>query len=143
MNTQPVIQSLENYHNSSVSENFSLEPTRITPSVLLDETRECLIIKGRSCPDNAQKFYNQINDSITNYLKKGTKHFIANFNLEYFNTSSSKCLFSLFDTLKTAKANGVDIDINWYYEEDDEDMLECGEDYAEMTEMEFNYIVVQ
>ena len=47
--------------------------------------------------------------------------------LEYFNTSSSKCLM---DMLKRVEASKCDAEVYWYYEEEDEDMEEAGEDYA-------------
>ena len=68
---------------------------------------------------------------------------IANFKFEYFNTSSSKCLFDIFRKLNIVKESGFDLSINWYYEEDDEDMLEAGEDYADLLGIEFNYVETQ
>ena len=54
---------------------------------------------------------------------------IVNVQLEYFNTSSSKCILDVFKKLEAIHKAKNDVIINWHYEEDDEDMLEAGEDY--------------
>jgi len=57
--------------------------------------------------------------------------------LEYFNTSSSKCLM---DFLKRIEKSPVNATILWYYEEEDEDMLEAGEDYDAIIDIPFRLI---
>ena len=57
--------------------------------------------------------------------------------LEYFNTSSSKCLM---DLLKRVEQSAAEATVLWYYEEDDEDMLEAGEDYDAIIDMPFRLI---
>jgi hypothetical protein len=64
----------------------------------------------------------------------------VNIKLEYFNTSSSKCILDVFKKLETVK--GTDMTINWFYEEDDEDMLEAGEDYQAIISIPFKMIEV-
>lgn len=120
-----------------------MESLRITPYVLFDKKRECLIITGRSSPENAKNFYDQINNSLTDYIECGASNIIANFNFEYYNTSSAKCLFGIFQKLKSANDKGLNVKVNWYNEEEDEDILECGEEYAEIIGMEFNYVEVR
>ena len=39
--------------------------------------------------------------------------------------------------------SGNDIMIKWYYEEDDEDMLEAGEDYQSIINIPFKMIEVE
>ena len=57
--------------------------------------------------------------------------------LEYFNTSSSKCLM---DMLKRVEASKCDAEVYWYYEEEDEDMEEAGEDYAAIIQLPFKLV---
>jgi hypothetical protein len=40
------------------------------------------------------------------------------------------------------KKNKADVVINWYYEEDDEDMLEAGEDYESIIKVPFKMIQI-
>ena len=66
----------------------------------------------------------------------------VNIHLEYFNTSSSKCILDIFKKLESIKNAGNEVNINWYYEEDDEDMLEAGEDYQAIINVPFKMIMV-
>ncbi len=66
-----------------------------------------------------------------------------NVQLEYFNTSSSKCILDVFKRLESIVNNGHDVIINWHYEEDDEDMLEAGEDYQSIIKVPFKMIEVE
>ena len=36
---------------------------------------------------------------------------------------------------------GIDLDIKWFYEEDDEDMLEVGEEMSRMSKLKFEYVI--
>lgn len=73
----------------------------------------------------------------------GLKSLTANFAFEYFNTSSSKCLFDILKRLAQFEQSGMSICVNWFYEEDDEDMRETGEDYEDVLGLSFNYIEIE
>ena len=102
-----------------------------------------MIIKGRSCPDNALGFYNQVYQSLETYKSTGSKKLTVFFNLEYFNTSSAKCIFDLFKRLQLTSTAGMEVTVNWYYEEEDDDMLESGEDYSDFFNFPFNMVPFQ
>ena len=57
--------------------------------------------------------------------------------LEYFNTSSSKCLLDFFRKLEAISNRGNKVLVNWYFEKDDEDMMEAGEDYNAIVGLPF------
>lgn len=61
-------------------------------------------------------------------------------NLEYFNTSSSKCLYDIFRSIKRLAMSGTEIYINWLYHPEDEDMLEVGEDYSDLLNLPFSFV---
>ncbi|MBL4625712.1 MAG: DUF1987 domain-containing protein, partial [Flavobacteriales bacterium] len=64
--------------------------------------------------------------------------------LEYFNTSSSKCILDVFKKLEAIHNSGnSSILINWHYEEDDEDMLEAGEDYQAIINVPFKMVEIE
>ncbi len=63
--------------------------------------------------------------------------------LEYFNTSSSKCILDIFKKVNSLYKNGIDVVINWYYEEEDEDMQEAGEDYSDLLDVPFDIIMLE
>jgi len=124
-------------------ERIIIEPTRITPLVNFDPEEGILEIKGRSSPENSIQFYQPIIDGLESYLHSDKNTLVANFAYEYFNTSSSKCLFDLFKKLTKINDSGKELIINWYYEEDDEDMREAGEDYCDLLDLDFNFIEIE
>jgi hypothetical protein len=99
-----------------------------------------LEIKGKSSPENSIEFFNNIYNGLDDFAKAGLPEFKFNVALQYFNTSSAKCLFDIFRKLITLSKNLTKVEVNWFYEEGDDDMLESGEDYSEVTGLKFNFI---
>ncbi|MEM9340875.1 MAG: DUF1987 domain-containing protein, partial [Bacteroidota bacterium] len=85
-------------------------------------------------------FYNPVFQAIRDLAKSNVLKIVVDFQLEYFNTSSARCIFLMLKELKDLAVSGKNVNINWHYEEADEDMLETGEDFEELIEMTFNYI---
>ena len=123
-------------------ESLSIEGTNKTPSVNLDPETGVIEIKGRSIPENSIEFYRPIVEWLDQYAKNPNKKTIVNVQLEYFNTSSSKCILDIFKKLESLKKARNEVVINWYYEEDDEDMLESGEDYESIIRVPFKMIEI-
>ena len=123
-------------------ESISIEGTPKTPSVSFDANTGIIEIKGRSIPENSIEFYRPLVEWLEEYSKEPQKLTTVNIQLEYFNTSSSKCILDVFKKLETIKKARNEVVINWYYEEDDEDMLEAGEDYESIIRIPFKMIEV-
>ena len=124
-------------------DNYKIEGSPKTPSISFDLASGVLEIKGRSIPENSIEFYKPLVDALDVYSKNPKKLTRVNIHLEYFNTSSSKCILDIFKKLESIKNAGNEVNINWYYEEDDEDMLEAGEDYQAIIKVPFKMIEVQ
>ena len=82
-------------------EKYSIEATANTPNIKFDLEKGELNISGRSIPENSIEFYNPLFAALDKYLadpnpKNAT---ILNIQLEYYNSSSSACLLSVFDFL--------------------------------------------
>ena len=120
-----------------------IEPSRSTPLINFDPDQEILEMKGRSSPENSIQFYQKTIRNLGLYAQSDNKVLTANFVFEYFNTSSSKCLFDVFKKLIRIRDSGKDLIVNWFFEEDDEDMMEAGEDYSELLDLEFNFIEIE
>ncbi len=121
-------------------EDIRIQGTPKTPTVNFISSEGLLEIKGRSIPENSIEFYKPLIDWIESYAQQPNDSSNVNIQLEYFNTSSSKCILDLF---KKLEAINKSITINWYYEEDDEDMLEAGEDYEAIINIPFKMIEVE
>ena len=123
-------------------ESISIEGTAKTPIVKFDSQTGIMEIKGRSIPENSIEFYKPLVDWLDEYSKNAKELTEVNIQLEYFNTSSSKCILDVFKKLEAIHKNKNEVIINWFFEEDDEDMLEAGEDYESITKVPFKMIEI-
>jgi hypothetical protein len=123
-------------------EDIQLEGSAKTPAVIFDGKVGLLELKGRSIPENSVEFYKPLNDWVDFYSKNPCAETNISIKLEYFNTSSSKCILDLFKKLEQLNGNGTKVIVNWYFEENDEDMEEAGEDYQAIISLPFKMIKV-
>lgn len=123
-------------------EALLIEGTQKTPGVHFEPAKGVLEIKGRSIPENSIEFYKPLVDWLEEYSNSPSDKTVVNVHLEYFNTSSSKCILDVFKKLESLHKNNNNVQINWYYEEDDEDMLEAGEDYESIIRVPFKMIEI-
>ncbi len=121
---------------------YFIKATKVTPSVYFNPSKGLLDIRGKSSPENPLNFYNHIYDSVVTYGQTDNTKITVNLAFEYFNTSSSKCIYGLFKKLDELVKLGKTLSVNWYYEEEDEDMMEAGEDMSCLFSFEFNYIEI-
>lgn len=119
-----------------------LEGTNKTPKVLLEAENGCIEFSGRSIPEDSYKFFQPLLKWVNLYAESPCSKTTVNFNFEYFNTSTARCLLDLLKNLEIAKINGSDIEINWYYEEDDQEMLETCEVYESFIDIPFRRIKI-
>lgn len=123
-------------------DKFFIEPTKISPLVSLLPEEGVFELRGRSSPENPVLFFKPIYDVIDLYATDEKPFLKVNLALDYFNTSSSKCIYELLKKISLMAEKGKKIEVNWMYEEDDEDILEAGEDFSSLTGMNFNYVGV-
>ena len=123
-------------------ETLLIEGSAKTPTIKFDAEQGIIEIKGRSIPENSIEFYKPLIDWLEKYSGKPKTNTIVNIQLEYFNTSSSKCILDVFKKLEGINKAGSAVTIHWHYEEDDEDMLEAGEDYQAIINVPFKMVMV-
>lgn len=111
-----------------------------TPSVILDSKNEIFEVSGRSLPEDVAAFYEPILDWLTRYSESPNGKTVFNFKLVYFNTASSKLLLDILLKLEQIYEAGNDVLIRWHFPEDDEDMEEAGEEYADIVEVPFEQV---
>ena len=123
-------------------EPIIIEGTPKTPTVHFDSSQGVFKLEGRSIPENSVEFYKPLVDWLDQYKEKPLPKTTVEVKLEYFNTSSSKCILDVFKKLEMIHKAKNDVEIKWYYEEDDEDMLEAGEDYESIIRVPFEMIEI-
>ncbi|WP_456459558.1 DUF1987 domain-containing protein [Reichenbachiella sp.] len=120
--------------------NYVIKATSETPFVALEMANRTLLIKGTSHPENPREFYDKVDKLLAFYLADGRKSLTVNLSLEYFNTSSARYLYLLMTQLKEYQEDGMDINVNWYYKIDDEDMLLSGKNFSSYTQLELKLV---
>ncbi len=121
-------------------ETIKIQGTEDTPKVILDKEKEAMEISGRSLPEDVASFYDPILTWLDEYAQSPNKKTIFNFKLTYFNTASSKLLLDILMKLEEIHEAGHDVLIKWHYPEDDEDMEEAGEEYADIVDVPFEQV---
>ncbi|MCP4520138.1 MAG: DUF1987 domain-containing protein [Cytophagales bacterium] len=122
---------------------LSLEGSNITPEIKFDGDMGKLSLKGRSIPENALEFYQPIFEWLDEYLNSPQQKTIVHVQFDYFNTSSSKCILDVLKRIDRIDEAGHDVLIKWYYDENDEDMMEAGEDYSALLEAPFELLEIE
>jgi hypothetical protein len=103
--------------------------TTETPRVDFNPQSGLLKIEGRSWPEDVTPFYNPLVQWFQDYVKTPAEQTDFYVTLEYFNSATSKMIYKLFMILTDVANNGSKVIIHWCYQDDDEEMLEMGEEY--------------
>lgn len=116
---------------------FEVTKTGTTPHVLLDTETGVFRIEGRSLAENAMAFYGNVIDwMLANLSDSGAKGELV-LRMYYCNTSSHKGVAMVLKTLSELNEKGCSFSVKWLYEEGDEDWLEDGETFQELTKVPF------
>lgn len=121
----------------------SKNSTFFTPYVKLDAVTGICEISGESYTENTDEFYDTIIHWLNNYQKEVKKPIKFDFKLSYLNTSSFKAILYVLKALKNIQNAGISTTINWYYPQDDFDLLAEAEDLAESVGIQINKIPYQ
>lgn len=118
-------------------DNVHLAGTPCTPSVDFYFDTHRLSLSGESYPENAAAFYRPLIDKVQDYLTNLAIHsniarspdqIEVHISLSYFNSSSTKMLFSLLNVLHLAAQETLPIALHWYYDSEDDIAQEFGEE---------------
>jgi hypothetical protein len=110
-------------------ESLFIAASPASPEVDFRFAEHTLSLKGESYPENAAAFYGPVIERLRAYLAECHDASITvNVSLAYFNSSSTKMLFSFFEALNEAAMAGNQVRLNWYHDEDDDTILEFGQE---------------
>ncbi|MGZ3885472.1 MAG: DUF1987 domain-containing protein [Bacteroidia bacterium] len=118
---------------------FIIPKTSQTPQVEMDLAKGTFFMHGKIIPENPFEFFDQLNQGLEKYLKENPDNLEINMQLEYFNTVSSKLLSKFFQKVVSSSKPTL----NWYYEKDDIELKEAGEDYSTIINYPINLIELE
>ncbi len=121
------------------------KPIRITgdvdyPNVVLDKENNVFEISGRSLPEDVVLFYTPIFEWLYNYQAVPLDRTVFDFKLDYYNTASSNRILDIMFILEDIYNDGHDVLIRWHYPNDNEDLEERGEEYADLVKVPFEMV---
>ncbi|MDP2386584.1 MAG: DUF1987 domain-containing protein [Bacteroidota bacterium] len=133
-------------------ENLAIKSTTNTPGIECDFSSNQITIEGESRPENVRAFYAPLFTWIDGYENKmaaqssaeTSKMINLDLKLEYFNSSSLKIFMEVIDRLKKISdtSGKLHLSINWYHQEEDEDILDSGKEVEKMVGIKFNFISI-
>ncbi len=120
---------------------FRMSGTHQRPTVVIDIEKGFFELSGSSIPENPMEVFAPIFDHLNRYLDEPQPLTELNFRLDYFNTSTSKLMLDMIHKMEVIKENdGHEFTIRWYYRENDDDMMEIGEDFANLCRLPIEII---
>jgi hypothetical protein len=122
-------------------ENLFIEKTKASPEISFRADGN-LMIRGVSNPGNVEKFYEPVFDWLNQFETIKPAHINLTLEIYYLNTSSTLVFCDILKMLCALKAEGSELKITWRYEEDDEDIIDLGEDLRLSSGCEFKFDAV-
>lgn len=116
-------------------DDLIIEKTASTPAINFSFSSRKLSIEGESFPENAVKFYEPVISWIKEYfITVGQEETQVNFEIIYFNSSTSKIYMMIFNMLDELVQSCKTIVVNWRVSRENETAIECGEEFMEDLE---------
>ncbi len=122
-------------------DNLNIQRTENSLGVSFNATSGVMKVEGVSYPEDPMVFFVPLKTWLKNYMTEVRGSLTLDLKLDYLNSSSTKCLLDFIETLEDYHDDGANVKINWYYEEDDDNIEEMGEDLAEDLSVPFHLIV--
>ena len=111
------------------------------PKVFFDAATGVLEITGRSIPENSFDVYKPLIEWVKGYAANPAEVTKFNFKLNYFNSSSAEYLLDIMRCLEKIYLQGKQVSIFWYFDAEDEDMQQIGEDFKSMLRLPLHMVV--
>ena len=122
-------------------EKVQILPTDNSPEVILNP-EGIIKIKGRGMVVNKTSVPEQINNWLDAYLLNPAETTDIIVTFEYLNSYSTTILASVLMKISQVIRLSKQFAIHWYYEEDDDDILDRGEYIAESLNLPIEFIVI-
>jgi hypothetical protein len=129
-------------------DSLKLEATEYSPTVDFNVSTGRFAISGESRPENCGKFYAPVVTWLGKFEQETAEKKITItspltfiFKFDYFNSTSAKFIMNLLQIIKKIEAvKNYKVNIEWHYDEMDEDMLDAGKEFCEAAELNFEFI---
>ncbi len=122
-------------------EDLFIKETPTTPEVTFKVENGIFEIKGVSIPEDTEDFYNPLLEHIEQFLKEQhPEKVVLALKLIYVNTSTSGMIGKIIKLIENTATPEQEIIVQWFYETEDEDMKDLGEDFHSFSTLKFEMI---
>ena len=119
--------------------NKIIPPTKDSPEIILN--REGMIkVSGRSMKGERTRSFLLMEEWLDKYISDPADVTDVEIHLEYFNKSNIKNFIALLKKFDSVRSMNKKCNINWHYEDGDDDMLEQGEYISSFLETPVNFL---
>lgn len=117
--------------------------TKNTPAVIIDHSG-MIKFTGRLISENPEDLFIQIGEWVKEYFNDPAEITCIEICLEYINSVGTKYLLDIIHEITQIylKNNDKKFVINWYYKEEDEDMLEKGTFFSSVLKIPVNFLKI-
>jgi len=114
--------------------DFSIPAAKNTPAIQFRSQTGTLSFKGKSFPENARKYFEEVGAYFRSY--NFASDFYTELDLDYMSSASVICILDLLKRLKS-EAPQTRFHVKFYYDTGDDDMLAVGENYGKILGQDF------
>ena len=133
-----------------MADRLYISPSEYTPEIDFDPKKHKFKMAGVARPEDSYEFFEPVLSWVESYVnqiledyeqnKLLNETFIIMFDFEYMNSSSSKYIFQIISNFKKIYQKGLKVNVFWYYDDVDDQILEDGEDFSEIIGLNFTFI---
>jgi hypothetical protein len=108
----------------------------------MDLSNGVINIKGRSISHEASEYFVPFIHQFFLYAQSPLEHTEINIQIEMLNSESTRSLMNLFVVAEKIQRRGHEVQINWYYQNEDDITLTQGNVFESLLEIPFKYVKV-
>jgi len=114
------------------------EATKQLPELIFQDGK--MEIKGRATSHEFNVFGNLLTEYVSDYVLKPEPVTELSIDMEYMNCRSQRYLFDILKKLNDLQQSGKFVVINWFYEPEDDFILELGQMFESLINIPFQFI---
>ena len=125
-----------------------IKPRKDSPEITFDPETNIFTIKGICHPENVTKYFQPVMEWLDEYKlfmakSKDTRPLKLIIFFRYFNSATYKYLITFLQKIYEFSELGSSVFVEWYYEVDDDEMRESGEELFEFSGIKIPYKCIE